>query len=298
MSAVLAELGGRFADRWAAVLVLPGLFYVLGAAAAVRLGHTGWADLQRLADWPSTVAAAGDRTASGWVALALALPVLSFIAAMAARGLAAILARSWFGTWLGPLGRFGERLTARRRHRWEQAEAAFQNALNGLGAKASAQDRSGLDALAAKRNAIALMRPGHPAWTGDRLGAVDARVWSRYKLDATFAWPRLWLLLDEAEQGALRAARSRLDAAVGLAGWSLMCLWLTVWWWPAALVAAVMFAVAHRQVRAAADVFAHLAEAVFDLRGGVLARELGFTVEGPLDPQTGLQVTAQLRKFA
>jgi hypothetical protein len=42
-----------------------------------------------------------------------------------------------------------------------------------------------------------------------------------------------------------------------------------------------------------------LAEAVFDLRGGLLAGELGCAgTEGPLDRQTGLQITMQLRKFA
>ncbi|WP_326812731.1 hypothetical protein OIE62_03205 [Streptomyces scopuliridis] len=37
MNTVLAELGRRYMERWVALLVLPGLLYVAGAAVA-----SGW----------------------------------------------------------------------------------------------------------------------------------------------------------------------------------------------------------------------------------------------------------------
>ena len=49
MNTVVAELGRKYVERWVAMLVLPGLLYVAGAAAAWRLGHAHWADLGRLA---------------------------------------------------------------------------------------------------------------------------------------------------------------------------------------------------------------------------------------------------------
>jgi hypothetical protein len=114
-----------------------------------------------------------------------------------------------------------------------------------------------------------------------------------------FTWPRLWLVLSESEQLSLREERQRIDAAVRLAGWGVMCLVPAVWWWPALVPAAMLFILGLRQTRSAVDAFAHLVEAVYDLRGAELARVLGFPVsEGPLQPQTGDQVTAHLRKNA
>ncbi|MCD9144946.1 hypothetical protein [Streptomyces albireticuli] len=297
MNTVLAELGRRYVERWVAVLVLPGLLYVAGAVAAHRLGHAHWADVGRLAGLLDPGGPLGGGRTSLWVLAFVVLPVLSAAAGLAARGAAAALGRLWFDPWPYGLRRLARRRTAARAKRWRAADRAYLAELEGSGARPPAEARARIDALAARRNAVALGPPGHPTWTGDRLGAVGARVWAWYRLDVVFAWPRLWLVLEESEQNALRAARAELDTAVTLAGWGVLGLLPAVWWWPAPLVAAGVFAVGLRRTRAAVDTLAHLTEAAFDLRAAVLARELGFDVpEGRLSPETGAQVTAHLRK--
>jgi hypothetical protein len=300
MNSVLAELGRRYVERWAALLVLPGLLYVSGAVAAYRLGHTHWADLGRLTSLLDAGGSLdGRRTSSVWVLVIAVLPVLSAAAGLAARAAASALAQLWFEPWPYGLRRLARQRAEARAERWDAIDRAYRAAWDDADPRPSGETRARLDDLAARRNAIALRRPTRPTGMGDRLGAVDARVWAWYRLDVVFVWPRLWLVLTEAEQNALRAARAELDAAVTLAGWGLMCTLLALWWWPALLVAAGVFALGRRRTRAAVDTLAHLTEAAFDLRAATLARKLGFEVpEGRLDPATGEQITAHLRKHA
>ncbi|GAB2873878.1 hypothetical protein GCM10027074_47060 [Streptomyces deserti] len=300
MNAVLAELGRKYVERWVALLVLPGLLYVAGAAAAYRLGHRHWADLGRLSGLLERGGPLDGRNISSvWLLAIVVLPVLSAAAGLAAQGVAAALGRLWFDPWPAGLGRLARWRTAARAARWAAAERAYREERERAGDRPPAADAARLDALAARRNGIALRPPAHPTWTGDRLGAVDARVWGWYRLDVVFAWPRLWLVLNESEQNALRAARTELDAAVALAGWGVLAVLPGLWWWPALFVAAGVFLAGLRRTRGAVDTLAHLTEAAFDLRGTVLALELGFDVPGGrLDPETGAQVTAHLRKNA
>ena len=156
-----------------------------------------------------------------------------------------------------------------------------------------------LDSLAAKRNAVSLSPPARATWMADRLRSVSTRVWSWYRLDLEFAWPRLWLLLGEGEQESVRAERARLDVAVTLAGWAVLYAVLAIWCWPALVVGAALAVVAHRRARAAVDSLAHLIEACFDLHATDLARALGFEAPtGTLTPTVGAEVTAHLRKNA
>ncbi|MFB6977207.1 hypothetical protein [Streptomyces scopuliridis] len=298
MNAVLAELGRRYMERWVALLVLPGLLYVVGAAVAYRLGHTHWADLGRLTGLLEPGGPLdGRRPSSVWIFVIAVLPVLSAAAGLAARGAAAALGRLWFEPWPYGLRRLARRRTAVRAERWEAADRAYRAELEGAGARPSAATGARIDLLAARRNAVALGPPAHPTWTGDRLDAVHTRVWSWYRLDVVFSWPRLWLILNEAEQNALRVARAELDAAVTLAGWGVLAVLPALWWWPSLLLAAGVFALGLRRTRGAVDTLAHLTEAAYDLRAATLARELGFDVPvGRLSPETGAEVTAHLRK--
>lgn len=301
MNTVLVELGRKYVERWVALLVLPGLLYVAGVTVAHRLGHAHWADLGRLVGLlepggPFGSLVGGSRT-SAWVLMIVVLPVLSAAAGLAARGAAAGLGRLWFEPWPYGLRWLARGRTAARAARWSAADRTYRDELSRAGARPTAGTRARIDAAAARRNAVALGPPTHPTWTGDRLGAVDARVWAWYRLDVVFAWPRLWLVLEEPEQNTLRAARAELDAAVTLAGWGVLSVLPALWWWPAAVFAVGAFGLGLRRTRAAVDTLAHLTEAAFDLRGVALARELGFDVpDGPLSPGIGVQVTAHLRK--
>lgn len=217
---------------------------------------------------------------------------------LAARAVASVLGRLWLGPWPRGLRRFARRRTAARAGRWDATDRAYRAELDRAGPRPSLEARARLDALAAHRNAIALWPPSHPTWTGDRLGR-STRVWSWYRLDVVFAWPRLWLVLGENEQNTPRATRAEVDAAATQAGWGVLGLLPALWWWPSLLFAAGVLAVGLRRTRAAVDTLAHLPQAAFDLRAATLARELGFGVpEGRLSPVTGTEITAHLRKNA
>ena len=69
-----------------------------------------------------------------------------------------------------------------------------------------------------------------------------------------------------------------------------------LWWWPAALIAAVTCAVAWRRARASTGVLAELSESVVDLYALTLVAQLGITTVDGLTPQVGLAVTERLRK--
>jgi hypothetical protein len=289
MSIVLAELGRKYAERWVSLLVLPGLLFVAAVLAAVTLGHS--LDIGRLTSTVERMAASVSRQ-PGNLALAVAVvPVLSAAASLAATAVANLVARLWFEPWPATP------LVKRRIHRWNAAAREFDAVRNDTASASAPGYQARLDSLAAKRNAVSLGPPERPTWMGDRLRSVSTRLWSWYRLDLEFAWPRLWLLLGDSEQESIRAARNRLDSAVTLAGWGVLYTVLTVWWWPAVLVGAVLVVVSHRQARTAVDTLAHLVEGSFDLHAADLARALGFEVApGILSPSVGAEVTAHLRK--
>jgi hypothetical protein len=296
MTALLTEIGGRYLDRWATVLVLPGLLYVAGAIAARRIGQSQWHDLGRL----SVV----DEQAPPGLLLVVLILVLAAAAGLAARAVAALLGRLWFGPWPAVLRLPARKLTARRAARWHRAQEAFATAAdqpsesNPKPVNENRPDRrSIIDEAAQRRNAIALTPPARPTWMADRFNAVDVRILSWYGLDLVFAWPRLWLILDEAEHATLRAARGTLDAAVSLAAWGVLTAVLACWWWPALLLGAALFTVGVRNARTAVDTLAHLTEAAFDLHATDLATRLGFPTTN-LTEATGHQITLRLRKHA
>jgi hypothetical protein len=162
MTSVLAELGGRFAGRWAALLVVPGMIYTFGATAAWRLGHARWADIGRLGDLPNLT-----DSGSRWAVLVVALPVLSAVVAMTAHGAAAMLARLWFEPWPRPLGPLARRLAELRRRRWELLKRRYIEADESYGSSPRADERERLNAVAGLRNGIALVPPA-------RLGPATA----------------------------------------------------------------------------------------------------------------------------
>jgi hypothetical protein len=294
MSTVLAEMGKKYAERWVSLLVLPGLLFVAAVLAAIALGHS--LDVGRLTSTVERMAAAVSRRPGDLALAVVVVPVLSAAAGLAATAVAKLVARLWFEPWTAlPLT---VPLVNRRIRRWNAAAQDFNAVRDDTASVPAPGYQARLDSLAAKRNAVSLGPPERPTWMGDRLRSVSTRVWSWYRLDVEFAWPRLWLLLADGEQESIRAARNRLDSAVTLAGWGVLYAVLTIWAWPAVLVGAVLVVVAHRQARAAVDTLAHLVEGSFDLHATDLAKALGFDVAGILPPTIGAEVTAHLRKNA
>lgn len=281
----LSALAGKAAEKWLALLVLPGVVYLAGVAAAVVLGHAHALDLAELQLAIDRLAAhPGASNAGAILLVAAGVLAAATLAGLCARGSAVVVERLW--TSRGD--RWPARLLVRRRvRRWRRADAACE----------AAGTRAELARAIERRDAIALVRPRRPTWIGDRLHGADQRVYDAYDLDLGAAWPRLWLTVPDAVRVELLSAREAYGAAFGLAGWATLYLLLGAWWWPALPAAAVVAATAWIRGRSATAVFADLVEATVDLHAITLAQELGLTGERPaLTREVGDSITTTLRK--
>ncbi|MFD3998879.1 hypothetical protein [Streptomyces sp. NPDC058548] len=339
MTTFLATLGGKLADTWVSLLVLPGLLYLAVVSGASVLGHGHALDHGLLT---ARIDALADDPAAHAPGTVIVFGLLILVAAAGVSRLAAALGagveRLWLGDWPAPLRPAARALTRRRTARWEAADAAHRRAVTARallaasdGRDAAAPDLAGtacpattqegpattpedpaaldtarrtqedpaaLDTVGLNeaRNRIALTRPARPTWMGDRLIAADARVHRTYRIDLVSAWPRLWLLLPDTAHAEVQAARSALTASARRAAWGLLYVLPALWWWPAALIAAVTWTGAWRQGRVAVHEFAELVESAVDLHGRDLAAALGIPCEERLTATTGLAITRTLRK--
>jgi hypothetical protein len=283
MNAFLAELGKRFAERWMALLVVPGVLYTALVMAASRLGQRHALDLRRLADSVSGWANAYDHRPVPAALLAAAVLLAALAVGLAARGVGMLVEAVWSAagpSWLA------DPLVRRRRARWERADQAL----------ARAADRD-VAALAAARNAIALTRPARPTWIGDRLRGAGVRVRNQYGLDLEFGWPRLWGLLPEPCRADLLAARAALTQAASQTGWGALYVGLGARWWPAALAGLATAAVGWRRGRVAAATLADLTESAVDLHVRDLAQALGVGLPADrVTPAIGRRLSEEFRK--
>lgn len=281
MSVFLSELGRRAAERWAALLVLPGLLFTAAAATAAVLGQSHWSDTALLRH------RAAQLTAPTTVVLLAGL-VLSVGSALVARTVGRWFELLLAGHWPGPARRVAARLTARRHAAWRTYDLAYEAARD-----RGEDDRLG--ELAARRNRVSLTEPRLPTWTGDRLNAPARRIRKEYALDLPAAWPRLWLLLPDSTRQPLTEARQQFDEAIALGGWAALYTALGVRWWPAAVVGACVALAARQRTRATADTYAELVEAAVDVHlGGLLDR---FDDETrPVRPQRGAAASERFRK--
>ncbi|WP_226030099.1 hypothetical protein [Streptomyces hyderabadensis] len=294
MTRFLEALGGKLAERWIALMLGPSVLLMAVAAVGVTLGHRRWDDFGLLLTRLNELSAEPALRNTGTLVLLLAgLLAASAGLGLAATGLGATVERLWLATR-------PRRLADRRRRRWQDAHEAFNRALleiaraEGTPGAAAAATRA--RRLNARRNRIALTPPDHPFWLGDRVAAVDTRVWQAYRLDLTSAWPRVWLVLAEDVRGEIVASRSRFAASARLMAWAVGYVAVGAVWWPSAVAGAVAAATAWRQARLAGASFAELAESAVDLHGRQLAESLGIACEGPLTEDVGAEITTVLRK--
>ncbi|MFE4800671.1 hypothetical protein ACFRFL_38185 [Streptomyces sp. NPDC056708] len=300
MTAFLNALSGKLAERWIALLAIPGLVYLVALTTAVTLGQRHWQDAGRLRERLDALAAApGAHSAGVIVVVAVAVLAGAALIGTGVQALGALVEQVWLSGPRGPVTRW---LTERRLRRWRAADHAYRTALVAAG-RARLSGAADSDALLneaetryACRNEVGLVAPRHPFWTGDRVTTPDRRVWRAYRLDLTAAWPHLWLLVPDSTRAELGVARAALSAAARLTTWGLAYLLLAVWWWPAALIGLVTMATGALRGRMAAASFAELAEALVDLHGRDLAHTLGLECEGPLTPAAGEEMTRLLSK--
>ncbi|WP_216209058.1 hypothetical protein [Amycolatopsis aidingensis] len=281
MTGFLTELGRKLAERWVAMLVLPGLVCTGVAAVAVTLGHGNWADTdllwRRLTEFTATGGGAGPQAELlRTVVLLIVLLLASVAAGLLARALTGAAESLLSGRWPFPLRTAASALARHRRRRWHRADERGQDA---------------------ERNRIALAEPRCATWTGDRLRAPDVRVYKEYGLDLATAWSRLWLLVPDTTRVPLTEARQRLDEATALGGWAALYLALGTIWWPAAVLGLALALISWRRTRAAAAGYADLVEACVDVHlYDLLDRFHDENGTRPISPQQGKVVTARFHK--
>jgi hypothetical protein len=173
-----------------------------------------------------------------------------------------------------------------------------EEARRGGGEVGQARDSGREEAFAKAYDRMARVspeRPERPTWCGDRIAAVRTRLARDHRADLAVLWPHLWLVLPEEERVEVTAAREDLSRATGLTAWALLYLPLTVWWWPAALVATAVAGVAWVRARSAAGNYATLVEAVVRLHAVELADRVGVAHEGTFSGELGERLTLRLR---
>jgi hypothetical protein len=301
VNAFLGELGRKLAERWVTLLLLPGALYVAVVTAASVLGQGRALDLRGLSSWIDGLAAA---RGAGQVGIVVLVAAGALAAATGAGLSAAALGEGVALLWAvegrrGP----GRWLAERRRERWRRAYAEVVAARRAVALSAvpphgaDPEARASLRASLDRCRRICPVPADRPTWIGDRLRAVDLRVHHAYRVDMEALWPRLWLALPDPARAELTDAHAAYRANARLTGWGLMYLLVALWWWPAAVVAAVTLATAWIRARGAAEALADLVEGAVDLYGRDVATSLGVLPEGEgLDRASGDAVSALLRK--
>jgi hypothetical protein len=284
MTGFLAEAGQKLADRWAALVAVPGLLYLAAVTAAAVLGQghaLSYPDLSRkIASWAASPAL----KSAGGTALIIAIVLAGSVAA----GLAAAAGgRLVEALWTLP----GDRPPAKWLAGWRRDRSARLKVIADTSA-----DRAAVRRAIARADRICLVEPACPTWIGDRLRACRVRIDKAYGLDLAATWPRLWLIIPDTVRAELGTARDAFSAAARLTAWAALYLVLGIWWWPAIPVAAVTGIAAVRKGRLAAGNLADLIESAIDLHSAELAVQLGEQANGLVTPVIGRRLSTRMRK--
>ena len=284
MTGFLAQLGQNLADRWAALLAVPGLLYLAAVTAAAVLGQVhalSYPELSRQVEaWAVSPAL---KSAGSTALIVVAVLAGSLVAGMAATAGGRLVT----AVWTIP----GERLPARWLADWRRKRSARLRAIADTSADPAAVHRA-----ITRADRICLVEPGLPTWIGDRLRACRVRIEAVYGLDLAVTWPRLWLTVPDPVRAELETAGDTFSAAARLMAWAILYLILGIWWWPAIAIAVIGGMAGIRNGRLAAGNLADLIEAAVDLHAADLAAQLGERADGPISPETGRRLTSRMRK--
>ena len=285
MTGFLGEIGQKLADRWAALLAVPGLLYLAAVTAAAVLGQrhaVSYPDLSRkIASWAASPAL---KSGGGTALIVVAVLAGSVIAGLAAAAGGRFIEVAWTLPGKHAPARW---LTERRRNR---SQAARTIANNPESPPAEAEKAM------ARADRICLVEADRPAWIGDRLRACRVRIDRTYGLDLDAAWPRLWLIVPDTVRAELGAASDAFSTSARLTAWAILYLILGIWWWPAIPVALITGTTAIIKARQATENLADLIESTVDLHGRSLATQLDENLTGPLTPAIGQVLTRRMRK--
>jgi hypothetical protein len=284
MTGFLTEVGQKLADRWVALLAVPGLLYLVGVTAAAVLGQgdaLSYPDLSRkIADWAAGPAL---KSAGGTALIVAAILAGSLVAGLtvAAGGrLVEVL-------WTLPGNAVPARWLADRRRRRSARLKAIAD---------TSDDPTVVRIAISRADRICLVEPACPTWMGDRLRACRVRIDKTYGLDLDATWPRLWLAVPDTVRTELGTASDAFSAAARLTAWAALYLVLGIWWWPAIPIALATGIAGVGKGRLATGNLAALIESAVDLHSGELAAQLGEQTNGPVTPAVGRRLTTRMRK--
>ncbi|CAM3307671.1 hypothetical protein KIPE111705_01090 [Kibdelosporangium persicum] len=296
MTKLLETLGGKLAERWLQLLVLPGALYLVVAVAAVRYGVNTSAltrDINALAASPAT------RNTGTILVVLIGLAAGAALVGIVVRALGSLVERIWLADAHRSVTRV---LTRRRLRRWQAADERYRTALLAAGRAhvSGSADAPELarkaERLALARNRVGLTPPRRVFWLGDRIGAADLRVLSTYHLDLASAWPRLWLVIPEESRLVLQAARAEFASSTRLVAWGVAYFVLGFASWPLFVAGAATVVAGWLRGRGTGTTFADLVESTVDVHGRNLAAAMGVECPEVLTPQAGEQLTSLLRK--
>ncbi|MFB4270924.1 hypothetical protein [Nonomuraea sp. GTA35] len=281
MTGFLSELGKKLAERWVALLALPGLLYVAAALAATALG---WPHALDVAELGRRIEMWAREPALGSVGGSV-LVVGTILMGSVAAGLAAVA--------LGRLTEILWELPGRQRPARWLADMRRRRSIRAKQAADSAQTAEEIARAVARADRLCLVEADRPTWIGDRLRACRIRVERSYGLNLDVVWPRLWLTLPDQVRAELTTARDAYGRAARLFGWAVLYLVLALWWWPAVLIAAGTACTAWSSARTATTVLTELIEGAVDLYGPPMLAQLQ---DVSLTREQGAALTSRLRR--
>jgi hypothetical protein len=256
-----ADLGTRF--RFASLL--PTALLALYALALYWSGAPG-----RSPDVAQVIAHA--RHAAGWAGFLLALAIV--VAALVAEPLQVPLIRVLEGYWgESPPGQLiaapGKAFQRWRRDRIDRRQRRREET---RGPAAGSARQAAREQAARKLRSYPPRAAILPTRLGNVLRAAEHRAGSRYGLEATIAWPRLYPLLGDKLTGVLDDLRDQLDLAArfcvafGLATvLSASCLAGHGWWLAVAGGTLLGAMLCYRAAVSAAAAYGEAIESAFDL---------------------------------
>lgn len=300
MGSFFGELAKTLAQRWVALLALPGLAFIAAVGMAGLLGHRHAVDWDLLAARGTGIAASA--TGQGPVKQGMAVIVVLVLAALAAllvQSLSGALQRLWLGVWPRPESRWAAQRVVRRRTAWRGHVATRQTLQDAHDLDPAPDQGARIAAAARAANGIALSEPARATWMGDRVHAVAAVAHSRYGLDLEFGWSRLWLVMPEGSRTEIRAANDAFASAVVVSTWGALYVLVGLVWWPAAVAGVGVYVTGWVRGRSAVADLGALSEAALDVHGRALARALGVDSgggQGPLSVTEGRAVSSLVRK--
>jgi hypothetical protein len=287
------SVGGKLADRWAAVAAPAVVFWIGGLALWIR-GGPGTSRLSEVGDWL-------DRQ-TVTVQIAALLGVLLAVAAstVVVERLTNPMFRLLEGYWPSWAKWPRHLLVSRAQHKADDDNQKMQAlwSRKGAGETLTGDDQDRLAVLEVHYRHFPSTRTRFmPTRVGNIMRAAETRPDDKYGLDTVIVWPRLWLVMPDSTRQELLLSRQSLDSATSGVVWGLaFCLFAPLSWWAPLVGFAVAAGLLMWWVPARALVFADLLEAAYDVHRGELYKALRWPQ--PRTPQneaqTGKDVTNYL----